>query len=259
MPRTPHLPVKAQKAIHAAVDSMFDKLRQRLLGPAAEFLFGKRMVFRWDPTNTLTGLFNAASEGEGVSPNEDVLKVMLKIAGGYVDASREKTKAQVTHKVQSFLADAHNKGVQTDVKTVLGGQIAEVWGKMNHDVKRIIETETTVVRNHGIFDAVDRISTASGIEDPNMIFIVVRDQSLCDECKKIHLLPDGITPRIWKQSEIQAGYHKRGDDSPSVAGLHPNCRCVVTVIMPGYGFTAGGRITYIEPGHDEFKKQRGGP
>jgi len=257
MPRTPHLPQKAVKAIHSAVDSLFDRLRLRLLGPGAENLFGKRLIFRWDPTNTLTGLFNAASEEEGVSPNEDVLKVLLRIAGGYVDARREQVKAQVTQRVQSFLHDAQNKGVKTDVRTVLGGQLADVWGGMNRDVKRIVETETTVARNHGIFDSIDRISTASGIEDPTLIFVVVRDQSLCDECKKIHLMPDGVRPRCWRQSEIKAGYHVKGEDAPSVCGLHPHCRCVVSVLMPGYGFDQNGRVTYVAPGHDELQKQRG--
>lgn len=78
----------------------------------------------------------------------------------------------------------------------------------------------------------------------------------CSECKKLHLLPDEQTPRVWKMSEVGAGYHKKGDPAPKVGGLHPHDRCTIQTLPPGYGFE-GGRITYIGKDHDEFAKQRG--
>lgn len=36
-------------------------------------------------------------------------------------------------------------------------------------------------------------------------------------------MPDGITPRLWKLSEVGSGYHRKGDESPKLGGLHPNC------------------------------------
>ena len=71
------------------------------------------------------------------------------------------------------------------------------------------------------------------------------------------MLPDGVTPRVWKLSEVGAGYHKKGDLNPKIAGLHPHCRCCLTSLLNGFGFNSSGMVTYIGKGHDEFAKQRG--
>jgi hypothetical protein len=79
----------------------------------------------------------------------------------------------------------------------------------------------------------------------------------CDECKRIHLMPDKITPRAWKLSEVSAGYHKKGENFPCMSDLHPHGRCTMVTILPGYGFDADGKVTYITHGYDILKEQRG--
>ncbi len=251
MARSSVLGPAAQKAIHAAVDALFDRAKTRLLGVPT----GKRLEISFNPLYSLSGLFNAAGKQEGVEPREEVLRSLQRIAGAYLDASREKTKARVLQQVQSYMADAQNKGVSTDVKTVLGGQLADLWADVKADVKRIAETETTTARNMGIFDAIGRIGALSGRKDPNVFFVTVRDQHRCEECTKLHLLDDEKTPRVWKMSDLGAGYHKKGDLQPKVGGLHPHCRCVLTHLLPGYGFDAAGRVTFIADGHDEYERQ----
>ena len=179
MSRPVRLPASSQKLIGVAVDALFDRVKARLLGPGAEKYYGKQLVFRFNPEMSLTGLFTASSNAEGASPNEDVLKTLLKISGSYLDASRERTKARIIQQVSSFLADAGARGVKTDVKTVLGGQLAELWGDVHADVRRIVETETTVTRNVALHDAIGRIATHMGVSDPNVFYVVVRDESRC--------------------------------------------------------------------------------
>lgn len=77
----------------------------------------------------------------------------------------------------------------------------------------------------------------------------------CDRCKELHLMPDGVTPRLWLLSEVNRGYAKKGDAVPSMSGQHPHCRCGIVTVTEGYGFK-NGSITYISPGHDEMKRQR---
>jgi len=159
--------------------------------------------------------------------------------------------------VSAFLQEAGNKGVKTDLQTVLGGKLYEVMGEATRDVKRILETESTVVRNTSIMDGIVRVNTAAGIEDPTVFFVTVRDQYRCVECTRLHVQPDGVTPRVWKMSELGGGYHKRGDPTPKVGGLHPHCRCVLTTLLPGFGFNGAGKVAYKTPGYDEFAVQRG--
>lgn len=245
----------AVKLIRGAIDRLFDRIRDHVIGDKTPR--GKRLYIAYRPELTLKGIFNAAAQEEGVVPHEDVFKTLADISVSYLDATREKMKAKTVHAVQGFLQDAYNTGVETSLSTVLAGKLYEVQGDITRDVRRIFETESTVVRNTSIMDGVVRSNAAVGIDDPVVFFVTVRDQHRCDECTRLHVSADGVTPRIWKLSELGSGYHKRGEDAPKVGGLHPHCRCVLTTLLPGYGFDAAGKVTYKSPGFDEFSAQRG--
>lgn len=254
MPTPPHqLGPGNIRAIEKAVDHTFDRLKVRLLGPQS---VGKRIYVGYTRQYSLPGLFEQAAREEGVAADLMTLNQLLKVAGGYVDATREKTKARVVREVQGFLADAHKGGIDTDLRTVLEGKLSEVWSETAHAVRRIIDTEATHTKNVGVLDGIVRINSAAGIEDPLVYFVVVRDKDLCNECKRLHLLPDEITPRVWKMSEVGSGYHKKGESNPKMGGLHPHCRCSLVTLMPGYGFDGKGMVTYISKNHDEYAKQR---
>ena len=68
-------------------------------------------------------------------------------------------------------------------------------------------------------------------------------------------MSDGKTPRVWKLDELSHGYNKKGEDSPSIGGLHPHCRCTLVTLMPGYGFSAGGFVQYKKAGYSEYNAQ----
>lgn len=250
----PKLGSAAIKAIHAVVDTLFDRLKLHVLGD--KYPTGKKLYFTYRPDLTLKGIFDTAAEQEGVVPQEDTAKALLNIAANYIDASREKTKAKVVQGLQSFIHDAANKGLEVDVKTSLDGKLAEIMGEVKRDVQRIVETESTIVRNTSIMEGIVKVNEAAGIDDPTVFFVTVRDQHRCTECTRLHMLGDGVTPRCWKMSELGSGYHHVGDSSPKIGGLHPHCRCVLTTLLPGFGFTSGGMVEYKSPGWDELEHQR---
>lgn len=254
MPRPRGLTKKQVGVIEHAVDHLFDQAKARFLGPGS---IDKRIVAAFREDLSLPGLFLAASREERNRPDESLLHSIMRIANGYIEATRQETKAKVVKHVDAFLKDARAKGIKTDMQTVLGGELPEVWGKVTANMRRIIDTESTGARNMGTLDAIVKINAASGIEDPTVYFVVVRDEHLCDECKRLHLLDDGKTPRVWKMSELGHGYHKRGQDSPKLGGLHPHCRCSLVTLMPGYGFDAAGFVTFKHLDWDEIKQQRG--
>jgi hypothetical protein len=230
------------KAISAEVDLLFAKVKARLLGPAAPGIDGKRLAFQFDPRTSLSALYTEASRVEGVAPRDEILRHLLSIAGSYVDAHKERTKAKVLHEVQGFLADAQSKGVETDFETVLGGKLAEVMGDLRYDVSRIVETEATNTRNTSIFDAIGRVGASVGREDPTVFFVCAHSPQPCDECKRLHLMEDLVTPRLWRSSELGSGYHKRGDSTPKVGGLHPNCFTASQRLFTGAGIATFGEL-----------------
>lgn len=246
----------AINAIGKAVDHIFDRAIARFLGPGATDKAGKELAFKFQPNISLTSLFTQASKLEDAEPREEVLRSLIKIAQAYLNAQRERAKARISQEVQGFLVDAQTKGVKTDVQTVLGGKLSELMADIKSDVKTIVTTEANNTANTSIFDAVGRVGASVGIDDPTVFFVCVHDKHLCDECKRLHLMDDEITPRCWKMSELGAGYHKKGDKTPKVSGLHPNCRCSLTHLLPGFSFDASGHVTFKETGWDELAHQR---
>lgn len=241
----------AVRAIHIAIDRLFDRLKRRVLG---EGYVDKRIRLGVVPDLTLPSLFRQASVEERNRPNIDLMESLMRTAEGYLEAQRIATKTKTVHAVESFLREAEHRDEDIDFSTVLGGQLSSIMEHAEDGVKRIVDTEATHVRNVGTLDGILKVNTASGVEDPTVFFIVVRDEHLCDECKRLHLLDDGVTPRVWKLSQVGHGYHKRGEENPKLGGLHPNCRCSLGTLLPGYGFK-GGMVHFISPDHDEYEKQ----
>jgi intein/homing endonuclease len=211
----------AIKAIHSALDGLFDKLKAKFLGPKA--LGEKQIRFTYVRDMSLPGLYESGLIADGAKPNTDTLDSLLHVAGGYVDALRENAKSNVVHTIQSFIREAHQRDIQTDFRTILGGQLADIWAKTSTKLETIVDTEATKVRNVSALEGILEINASRGIEDAVVYWIVVKDGALCNECRRLHLMGDGHTPRLWYMSEVKQGYHKRGEDAPAIGGLHPHC------------------------------------
>lgn len=234
-----------QNNMSGAVDKIFDRLKARLFGQLVGA--GKKITF--SPKYTLQGLFMAAS---GIDHDKDLKDHLVSVTEAFLEAERLKAKANIAKNVQNWLATSKTK---TDLVTVLGGELAATMQKTYQNVSRIVTTELNTAKNMGSLDSISRVSAELGIDDPLVYFICIHDDRLCDECKRLHLMADEITPRVWKMSELGSGYHKKGDPFPKLGGLHPHDRCELAQLPPGWGFKSG-RISYIEKGHDELSAQR---
>ncbi len=246
----------AVKAIETAVDDLFDRVTARYLGPEAAQRGDKRIYIGHRPDLTLQSLYQAAAREERTKGDPASVVSLVDTAKGYLDLSRQTAKMRIVRTVEAFLRNAEATGVKTDLNTVLGGQLADVWTSTAAGVTKIIDTEAIRARNMGTLEGIIKVNAASGIEDPLVYFVVVRDSHRCEECTKVHLMPDGVTPRLWKFSEVEHGYHERGVDRPSWSGMHPHCRCTPATLMPGYGFDKAGMVTFVAKDHQELDKQR---
>lgn len=246
------LPKSAVDRIHAAITKIFVQAREMLLG--ADYGRPKGIRVTAVP-KSLVELYGSAALAGGGEPAEETASVIRTIAEGYLDAQEASAKARVVQEVGAFVQDAA-AGSQKELATALGGKLAETWGQVTAGVRRIVESESTVARNLGALEGIAAINEQAGVKDPVIYFVVVRDNSLCPECRRLHLLSDGVTPRCWLRSEVVSGYHRHGDQVPSLCGLHPHCRCSPATLLPDWGFTPGGMLTYISPGHDELARQR---
>jgi hypothetical protein len=249
------LPQAAVRKIEAAVDDLFDRAKVRFLGPRS---VDKKLYIGFQRPTSLPGIFEQAVAEEGGIPDLETLEQLISSAGNYMDSLRLRAKAKVVNAVQAFMSESAGPGSDSKkLQSVLGGELADLFASIKSDMNRIVDTESQKARNIGQLDGIVRVNASVGVDDPLVFFVVVRDNELCDECRKLHMLPDGKTPRVWKLSQLGHGYHKRGDPQPKISGLHPHCRCSMTTLMPGFGFNEAGFVAWKGEGHDEYEEQQG--
>ena len=244
-----------KEAIAFAIEKMFDALAYKFLGNIPK-LRNKSPYFSTTPKFSLANLFLQAMDNKELNHyDKDVLRSTLNTTYGYIEGLKNKTSSNVVQAVDALIRES-----KTNSSFVDAGRVSEIitseMKKARSHMRLIAEAESTKTRNLGhTMEIVDR-SKKEDIMDPNVFFVVIRDNSLCVECMRLHMMPDQVTPKIWKMSELSMGYHKRGEDRPSALGCHPHCRCSLQQLPSGWGFK-NGFVHFISLDYDEYKEQRG--
>lgn len=141
---------------------------------------------------------------------------------------------------------------------------AELQGKIENAEfrwKTIVNTELNRASNMGSMDAILHNNAEKG---PEEIHVYKRGNKpghgACEHCARFWYLEDGITPRVYKMSELMANGSnigkKRRDWLPTIDATHPNESHILMELRPGNGFV-NGELEYIGRDHDEYKRQRG--
>lgn len=247
---------KLKEAIDAVVEDIFDNIAISFVGDIPKLREKKRLIISGQPNLGLAHLFVQAMGNKAPNPLErDVLKSLLEGSYGYIESLKAKTRANVTERIDGLAREAalrKQKMREEDVQAV----ISEELKKAKSHMQAIVESESTKLRNLGSMMDISRVASGIGDADPTVFFVVIKDETTCNECLRLHLMPDKITPRLWKFSELKQGYHKRGEDAPSAFGLHPHCRCTLTYLSKGFGFDEMGRVTFVSEGHDSHSRQK---
>lgn len=243
-------------AIATAIEKMFDRLALNLVGEIPKLRDKKLLLFGANPGLSLSNIFLQAMDNR--EPNyleRDTLKSMLNSAHGYVESLKNKTKSNVVESIDALAKEAKAQGKQVTPELVRAVFSTEM-GKAQSHLKTITEAETTKTRNIGHTMDISKVAGSLGDSDPTVFFVIVRDGDTCKECLRLHMMPDGNTPRLWKLSQLSAGFHKRGEDRPSMCGEHPYCRCSLTYMASGFGFK-NGFVSWIAPEYNAYKEQQG--
>ena len=241
------VPKKVAQRISEEISESFARLRRRFLGGG-----DKQLQIAWQPHDNLAAIYRQAAKQAGGIPLKETQQGLEEIAAAYLDGVEARLRSGVLAAVGS--ATKSPEGID---EAVLGAELGKLWDRAHTDIAATLDSEVQRARQTGALDGIVQSSAAMGVEDPTVFWIPVRDDILCDECKRLHLT-GGLAskPRVWKLSQVSSGYHVRGEDKPSHSGLHPHCRCTLTMCPPGFGFK-GQALTYIGPDHDEYAAQQG--
>jgi hypothetical protein len=245
-----------KEQIADVVEDMFDNIALQFVGDIPKLKNKKKLVISSKRNFGLAQLFVQAMQNK--TPNEieqDVLKSLLESAYGYVESLKNRTKSNVTERIDGLIREYKlndRKPDEQEIRNIL----AEELNKARSHMKAIAESEATKLRNLGTMMDISRVSSSLGDEDPTVFFVVVKDGVTCKECIRLHLREDQITPRLWKFSELKQGYHKRGEENPSAFGLHPHCRCTLTYLSSGFGFDQQGKVSYKSEDYNAYRNER---
>jgi intein/homing endonuclease len=216
------LSLDAVDAIEKIVSRRFDVIGMHFLGLVPKIKGTKKITFATS-RNSLTSLFlQALGTRDPNKEEEDTLKVLLRIANMYVDALKERTQARIVQNVNAYIFDQNNKGkpIDTDETTKIFRKEMDKAGK---HFNMIANTESNKTTNVGTALQIAKIGETNNEEDPTVFFVVTKDDVTGFYEYILHTLPDKMTPRLWKLSEISHEYYKNGNQYPSMSGLHPNC------------------------------------
>ena len=246
---------RGKDRINAIIEELFDSISSEFVGNIPG-LQGRASSIN-SKSMGLPHLFIQAMDNR--MPNQierEVLRTLLNSSHSYVESLKNKTKAIVADKLDGMARKANLNNTKLS-SSEIGEAISEEMKKARVSMATIVESEATKLRNLGHLTNISRFAGDLGDEDPTVFFVVVKDAVTCKECLKLHMMEDGVTPRLWKLSELKQGYHKRGEDNPSAFGLHPHCRCTLTYLSKGFSFDAKGKLKFQDLDYDAFASQRG--
>lgn len=245
-----------KEALAQSIEQMFDRIALQFIGDIPRLRNKKRLIISTEPHFGLSHLFVQSMTNR--VPNiveKDVLKSLLESSNGYIDSLKSKTMASVVERIDGLAREAqmqNRKLSQEEVQIVLDEELT----RAKHGLTTIAEAESTKLRNLGAMMQISNVASSIGDEDPTVFFAVIKDATTCKECLRLHLMPDQSTPRLWKLSELKYSYHKRGEQKPSIGGLHPFCRCTLVYLTDGFGFDKSGKLTFIDSEFDAYSNQR---
>lgn len=213
----------SKEQINRVVSDLFDKVALRLVGGLPKLQQRKNMLIGFESSTTLANLFVQAMGNKWANHIEqDVLKGILEGAYSYIDILKNKTSNSIVNRIEGLAREAHvikDKVSEFELNRI----IQEELEKAKSGLETIAASEGTKTRNLGMIMDITRAASSVGDTDPVIGFAVIRDGSTCESCISVNLMPDGVTPKLYKLSEVSAGYFKRGDKVPSILGQHPHC------------------------------------
>ncbi len=131
-------------------------------------------------------------------------------------------------------------------------QLREKTGDMQRDWHRVAHTEMWDAKLQGEAEAILNNESPLSKQGAETLVYKKPAPNACAKCKQLYLEKDGVTPRVFKLSELIAmgtNYGKKQADwVPTLGVLHPNCMCVLNVMPPNTKFDSQGNLVFSPPG-----------
>lgn len=154
----------------------------------------------------------------------------------------EAQRAHIRDKVQESIFEQ-----QTRQK--LASELYHSTEDYTRDWKRVAHTELWNARLNGEVASILAGDTIHGAAKSGDTLVFRRPaHDSCNHCKRLYLENDGVTPKVFKMSELLSNGDNHGRKSaewvPTATSTHPNCTCPIAVLPDGFGFDSYGNIEF---------------
>jgi hypothetical protein len=146
-----------------------------------------------------------------------------------------------THAITARESGAALRRVRSGVKEAIANRqttselktnLFHAFDNQSRDWLRVAHTEMNTAIQQGIYG---EILEKSG---PDQLVFKRPNPDACEHCKRVYLMPDGITPRVFKLSDLEeTNVGRRARDwRATIGSVHPWCNCQLQVIPEGFDF-----------------------
>lgn len=125
-------------------------------------------------------------------------------------------------------------------------QLREKTGDWQRDWHRAAHSELWNAKLQGEAEAI--VNNESPLSSKGAETLVYKKPAwnACAKCKQLYLEKDGITPKVFKMSDLISNGDnygkKQADWVPTLGILHPNCMCPLNVMPPHTKFDSQGNL-----------------
>ncbi len=218
------LPKTTEELIAKEIAKVFERLKIKLLNPYYKPKIDLGKEVKHDKFLSMPGLYYSAyvSANADSKPTQEALKGLMRVTENYIDNAQDRAKIRAIEAVENTVRDAQAKP-DYDYEEELNDALVSVFDQTHGETKTILESELQRVKTIGLQEGTLDILEKRGITDPTIAFLTRHDSFVCKYCREMYTLPDGVTPRVYKLSELKSGYFNRKNPEPHLAPLHPNC------------------------------------
>lgn len=221
---------------------------------------------RQRPKTTLKEFREAAKKHPiKLSPREEyAIHHIKQSAGNYIKKLRDNTLAEIEGDIRAYNVEERHRILNDIIQPTvteaisntnitvreIASRLRERTGDLHRNWKRVAVTELSNALNLGAADAIVARNHGQPLTNVFVYKLVHNDAATCPHCKRFYLDKDGITPTVYRLSELLANgsnYGKKTSEwKPVVGATHPNERCELVEIPKGWGFEEGSnRLTFM--------------
>lgn len=148
-----------------------------------------------------------------------------------VRAMSARSSGEALRKVQEGVSEAiANRETTSELKT----RLFDTLDDRTRDWQRVAHTEMNTAIQNGIYQEIRDKSPSGG----DQLVFKRPAPDACKYCKKLYLDVDGVTPKIFKMTELAESNigMKAPDWQPTIGSVHPWCHCQLYVLPEGFSF-----------------------